>query len=239
MRLLNQQSLTAHTDTLFRAAWVLCGSREDAEDLVQETFARVLARPRMLQGERSDRAYLLRVLRNTFLTGLRDARRPAVTTATLDEATVADPRPRAAPESALQLGELYDTIAGLPERFRLALVAVDLLGLSYREAGDWLDVREETLTTRLFRARRLMARQFSGEPAAEPGPVAVGKGASGGLETQQLAPERRVDRKQQGERSSTRKPMPVTNAVGAARTFNNAPRRKAGQTDGATRGVIR
>ena len=38
-----------HIDRLFRAAWALCGSRQDAEDLVQETYARVLAKPRFLR----------------------------------------------------------------------------------------------------------------------------------------------------------------------------------------------
>jgi DNA-directed RNA polymerase specialized sigma24 family protein len=54
-------------DRLYRAAWALCGSREDTEDLVQETFARVLARPRVLSGD-DELYYLMRVLRNTFLT---------------------------------------------------------------------------------------------------------------------------------------------------------------------------
>ena len=47
MRTLDPQSLSKHIDRLYRAAWALCGSREDAEDLVQETFARVLSRPRV------------------------------------------------------------------------------------------------------------------------------------------------------------------------------------------------
>ena len=55
-----------HVDRLYRAAWALCGSREEAEDLVQETYARVLARPRLLRNE-DDLGYLLRALRNTFL----------------------------------------------------------------------------------------------------------------------------------------------------------------------------
>jgi len=68
MRTLDPQSLTTHVDRLYRAAWALCGSREDAEDLVQETFARVLSRPRVIHGD-DDLYYLMRVLRNTFLTG--------------------------------------------------------------------------------------------------------------------------------------------------------------------------
>jgi RNA polymerase sigma-70 factor (ECF subfamily) len=168
LRLLDPQSLTRHTDRLYRAAWALCGSRDDAEDLVQETFARVLARPRLLRGEEAEVAYLLRVLRNTFLTSRRDASRRPVTAATLEDVVVADPRPTLAPEQALEVGEVYGAIAGLPEHYRLALVAIDLLGLSYREAARALNVREQTITTRLFRARRLVARRFSTDTAVEP-----------------------------------------------------------------------
>jgi DNA-directed RNA polymerase specialized sigma24 family protein len=69
-RPLDPAGLGDHLDRLYRAAWALCGSREDAEDLVQETYARVLARPRLLRNE-DDLGYLLRALRNTFLTQKR------------------------------------------------------------------------------------------------------------------------------------------------------------------------
>jgi len=65
-RSLDPARLGDHLDRLYRAAWALCGSREDAEDLVQETYARLLARPRLLRSE-DDLGYLLRALRNTFL----------------------------------------------------------------------------------------------------------------------------------------------------------------------------
>ena len=174
MHTLDPQSLSKHVDRLYRAAWVLCGSREDAEDLVQETFAKVLARPRVLQGE-DDLYYLMRVLRNTFLTNIRTASRRPVTVATLEDVTAADPRPTTRPDRALEVQELYSTIAELPEDFRLALVAVDVLGLSYREAGKALKVREATLTTRLFRARRQVARKL--EIPEDPGTAGSG-GAS-------------------------------------------------------------
>ena len=64
------------------------------------------------------------------------------------------------PEQALEVQEIYATIAELPEDFRLALVAVDVLGLSYREAARALRVREATLTTRLFRARKQVAERL-------------------------------------------------------------------------------
>ena len=79
-------------DRLYRAAWGLCGSREEAEDLVQETFAHVLAKPRMLRGD-GDLSYLMRVLRNTFLTGRRTAGRRPVTAATLEDLSAGQPRP--------------------------------------------------------------------------------------------------------------------------------------------------
>src|SRR5919199_4986246 len=76
-RVLDPERLGDHLDRLYRAAWALCGSREEAEDLVQDTYLRVLARPRFLRRE-EDLAYLLRALRNTFLAGRRSLRARAV-----------------------------------------------------------------------------------------------------------------------------------------------------------------
>jgi RNA polymerase sigma-70 factor (ECF subfamily) len=161
MALLDPQALPAHTDRLYRAAWALCGSPHDAEDLVQETFARVLARPRFLRGQ-DELAYLMRTLRNTFLIQRRTAsRRPQITAKTLDEIEAADPRSADRPEEAAQTREVFATIATLADNQRLALVAVDVVGLSYREAADALGTREETIAVRLFRARERMARELT------------------------------------------------------------------------------
>src|SRR5215468_7032298 len=108
-RTLDPARLGDHLDRLYRAAWALCGSREDAEDLVQETYARVLARPRLLRHE-DDVGYLLRALRNTFLNQRRtESRRlrPAPLPDELD--SIADPR-APQPESALEAGEVYAAI---------------------------------------------------------------------------------------------------------------------------------
>jgi RNA polymerase sigma-70 factor (ECF subfamily) len=184
MHTLDPQALTQHVDRLYRAAWALCGSREVAEDLVQETFARVLARPRVLRGDADGELYyLLRVLRNTFLTTRRTASRRPQTVATLDDVAVADPTPRGRPEHALEVSEVYETIAQLPEDFRLAIVAVDVLGLSYREASRALHVREATITTRLHRARKQIAeRLLPGDPAQDPAPPADGAGPGAGTD---------------------------------------------------------
>jgi RNA polymerase sigma-70 factor, ECF subfamily len=153
---LDPQSLPSYVDRLYRAAWALCGSPHEAEDLVQETFVRVLARPRQLRGD-DELAYLMRVLRNTFLDSRRTASRRPQVAAALEELELADDRSAERPEQALEARELYEAIAQLPEDFRLALVAVDIVGLSYSEAGRALRAREATITTRLHRARRRIA----------------------------------------------------------------------------------
>src|SRR5690349_22388707 len=83
-RELDPETLGDHIDRLYRAARSLCGSREEAEDLVQETFARVLRKPRMLRND-DDIGYLLRVLRNTYVSTRRTAARRPQTTALPDD----------------------------------------------------------------------------------------------------------------------------------------------------------
>jgi RNA polymerase sigma-70 factor (ECF subfamily) len=162
MKRLDPNVLVAHRGRLLRAAWALCGSRESAEDLVQETIARILSRPRFLRG-RDELAYLMQALRNTFVTSTRTAaRRPFVVT-TLDELDAADRRTAARPEEAVIAAQVFPAIAQLPESFRLALVAVDIAGLSYREAALALGAPEGTITTRLYRARQRVARELDPE----------------------------------------------------------------------------
>lgn len=155
VRVLDPDRLGDHLDRLYRAALALSGSRERAEDLVQDTYVRVLSRPRFLRKD-DELGYLLRVLRNTFFSQYRrDRRRPALATADeLDR--IKDPT-AAEPQAAAEAHLVYQTIAGLPQDFRDALVAVDVLGLRYREAAQALGVKEATLTTRLFRARKRVA----------------------------------------------------------------------------------
>lgn len=152
---LDPQSLGDHIDRLFRAAWGLCGSREEAEDLVQETFTRVLSKPRYLRGE-DDLGYLLRVLSNVHISSHRRRMRRPREVAMPDDIALADLR-SPTPERHLESAELYAAIAALPADFRDAVVAVDLMGLSYREAARALRTREATLTTRVHRGRRRLA----------------------------------------------------------------------------------
>jgi RNA polymerase sigma-70 factor (ECF subfamily) len=154
-------------DRLYRAAWALCGSPHDAEDLVQETFARVLAKPRFLR--RSDSApYLMQALRNTYLTSLRTAgRRPRTAELPVEESSTLESS-LARPDVALEQSAVFEAISALPDDFREALVAVDIVGLSYREAGRTFGVPEATITSRLFRARQRVARSLGGHRGGSP-----------------------------------------------------------------------
>lgn len=154
-RLLDPEKVGDHLDRLYRAARAYTGSHDAAEDLVQETYLRVLSRPRFLRGG-DDLGYLLRVLRNTFISQYRRASsRPGPATADEPE-WVADeltPGPHEVVESRL----VYDAIAALPPDFRDALVAIDVVGLRYHEAAKALKIPAGTLTTRVFRARKRVA----------------------------------------------------------------------------------
>jgi RNA polymerase sigma-70 factor, ECF subfamily len=165
-RLLEPESLGDHLDRLYRAALAYCkGSHARADDLVQDTYLRVLSRPRFVRGD-DDLAYLLRVLRNTYISQLRSAAsRPPLATGDepdwIEDGSV--PQPHDIVESRL----VYEVIAELPPDFRDALVAVDVVGLRYREAAHALGVPESTLTTRLFRARERAAKALGPELSAE------------------------------------------------------------------------
>src|SRR5687767_15294337 len=102
--------LADHLDRLYRAAWALCGSREDAEDLVQETYARVLAKRRDVATDADALPYLLTVLRNTFVSSLRSrSRRPRTAPLEDFEASLAAPS-SAAPATALAAREVFGAI---------------------------------------------------------------------------------------------------------------------------------
>jgi RNA polymerase sigma-70 factor, ECF subfamily len=156
-RPLDPALLGDHVDRLYRAAWALCGSREDAEDLVQETYARVLARPRFLRGG-DELAYLLGALRRTFVLMRRtESRRPRAVELP-EHVEFVETRTSGDPESAFEAGRVYAAISSLEPQFRNVLVAVDVVGLSYEEAARSLDVPVGTVMSRLYRARQRVVR---------------------------------------------------------------------------------
>jgi RNA polymerase sigma-70 factor (ECF subfamily) len=147
-------------DRLHRAAWAMCGSPHDADDLVQETFAGFLARPRTLRGS-DPLPYLMRALRNTYATSVRTAsRRPRTTALPADESSTMESSV-GRPDTALEQRATLEAISALPDQFRRALVAVDVVGLSYGEAAGALRTRETTIASRVFRARGRVAEALA------------------------------------------------------------------------------
>jgi RNA polymerase sigma-70 factor (ECF subfamily) len=120
---------------------------------VQETFANVLKRPRLVRHD-DEVGYLLRALRNTHRNQFRTAARRPATRQLLDN----DVPP--AHDNDLSARDIFQAIASAPAHYREAVVAVDVIGLSYREAARSLRTREATITTRLHRGRQHVARQL-------------------------------------------------------------------------------
>jgi RNA polymerase sigma-70 factor, ECF subfamily len=155
-RVLNPDRLSDYIDRLYRAAWALCGSRHDAEDLVQETLVNVLKRPRLLRDD-NEISYLMRALRNTYASRYRrTAGRPI-------ERRLFEDDVLPVPDDAMTAREIMAAIASAPAVYRDAVIAVDLLGLSYREAARSLHTREATIATRLHRGRQHVALELTNE----------------------------------------------------------------------------
>jgi RNA polymerase sigma-70 factor, ECF subfamily len=157
MPVLDPQAAAAHRTRLNRLAFSLCGSAQLADDLTQETYLRVLARPRRLRGHAGEFPYLARTLRNVLNDHRRAQRRqPALVS---DDQLADTPQVRADgdPMHAVRAAEVYAAIAALPEPWRDVITAVDLAGLSYSEASHALSVPPGTVMSRLHRARARLA----------------------------------------------------------------------------------
>jgi RNA polymerase sigma-70 factor, ECF subfamily len=152
---LDPNRLPDYIDPLYRAAWAFCGSPHDADDLVQETFVKVLKRPRLIR-DGNELSYLMRALRNTYSTHYRVVARHPTRELYDDDVVSTD-------ESTIRARELMEAISSAPPLFRDAVIAVDVLGLSYREAARSLETVEATITSRLYRGRQHVARALTDE----------------------------------------------------------------------------
>jgi RNA polymerase sigma-70 factor, ECF subfamily len=150
--LLDADSALRHLDRLNAAAVALTGNRADAEDLVQETYLTLLRRPRRIHGG-SELAYLMTMLRNRFIDECRTAARRQMSVALYEADDQPDPRAGLRPDRLAEDREVLDAVHALDPPFRETVVAVDVLGLSYKEAAAALAVPIGTVMSRLARGR--------------------------------------------------------------------------------------
>src|SRR5690242_11571076 len=161
----------AHLSGLYYAALRLTGRAADAEDLVQETYTRGYAAFDRFTLGTNARAWLYRIMNNTFLTqvGRAEARRTRSFSAT-SPADIASWEAPAADPAEILLDRTLDArlsaaLRELPPDFRSAIVAVDVGGFSYEEAAGMLGCPVGTVRSRLYRARSLLrARLTEGMP---------------------------------------------------------------------------
>lgn len=168
LRRLDPERAGDHIDRLYRTAVVMCGSPTLAEDLVQETYLKVLSRPRFLR-RGDDLGYLLRALRNAWYNHLRSqGSRPQQAELAAPEKLVSS-LGAADPQLSLEAREVLAAVAELPEDYRDAVGAVDVGGLSYTEAAKALGVPEGTIMSRLSRGRDAVAKALGEYPSPSGG----------------------------------------------------------------------
>lgn len=147
---------------LRRAALRLTRNPSDADDLVQETALRAFRFWDHYRPGSNLRAWLHRILINTFVNGYRRGRRERELLAQL-AAERAAPARDDEPE-ALRAGlcdEVSGSLAALTPEYRAVLWAVAVDGLSYREAAERLGCPQGTIMSRLYRARRVMQQALA------------------------------------------------------------------------------
>lgn len=149
-------------------------NRQEAEDLVQETYLKAVRNLHRYRDDGSCKAWLFRILTNTFIDRYRKNQRgPRSVEFEDDGATgmyeeVETPEPAAEPADQLadqplqeflskfMVDEVKGAVDGLPDIFREAIVLRDIQGLTYQEVADSLEIPIGTVMSRLYRGRRLL-----------------------------------------------------------------------------------
>lgn len=160
-----------HMDMLYAVALRLTRNPTDAQDLTQNTVVKALRFHNKFKEGTYIKAWLLTILRNTFINEYRrQARRPTLVELTGTEASESegpDPEVRFAPKRGKtgDLMELLDdrvkeAIEALPDDFRVAVVMADLEDKSYKEIAEAMDCPLGTVMSRLYRGRRLLRQRL-------------------------------------------------------------------------------
>ncbi|MFM7508279.1 MAG: sigma-70 family RNA polymerase sigma factor [Actinomycetota bacterium] len=174
-RSLFSEQATPFIDQLYGAALRMTRNPADAEDLVQETFIRAYRGYEGFQDGTNLRAWLFRILTNTFINSYRAAqRRPEQSE--LDDVEELYLYRRIGGLEAASLGrsaedelmdlftdtQIHDALDALPEQFRLAVLLADVEGFSYKEIAEILGVPIGTVMSRLHRGRRALQKSLYG-----------------------------------------------------------------------------
>jgi RNA polymerase sigma-70 factor (ECF subfamily) len=160
------------SDQVYRVARRLVGSREEAEDLVQQTYERAFRSWQSYTPGTNMRAWLLRILTNLNIDrGRRQQRTPQTTS--IDEAAdyflynsleAATPEENPDEERVLEKlsqDSIVEALADVPHDFRDTLVLVDIGEFSYADAAQILDIPIGTVMSRLHRGRRILKKNLA------------------------------------------------------------------------------
>jgi RNA polymerase sigma-70 factor (ECF subfamily) len=160
-------------DQVYRVARRMVGTREEAEELVQDTYARAFRSWRSFTPGTNMRAWLLRILTNLNTDrGRRIQRSPDLQPLEETDYYLANKLAAVEGEQALDQervveklsqGSIVDALAALPHDFRDVVVLVDLGEFSYADAAQILDVPIGTVMSRLHRGRRILKHQLAEE----------------------------------------------------------------------------
>lgn len=175
-----KEEAVQYLDALYRTAVRLTHNAADAEDLVQETYVRALGALDQFEQGTNLRAWLFRILMNTFINHYRRRQRQPLATSldAMSDFTLhqhrADPQqhlPEEQPEQAvldqLAVEEVLRAIDALPLEFRQVVWLADVEGFRYREIADILKIPIGTVMSRLHRARRRL-QEVLAPAAAQP-----------------------------------------------------------------------
>ncbi|HEX3055255.1 MAG TPA: sigma-70 family RNA polymerase sigma factor [Gaiellaceae bacterium] len=158
------------SDQVYRVARHLAGSREEADDLVQETYTRAFRSWRSYQPGTNLRAWLLRILTNLNIDrGRRAQRTPPMQGLEAndyflyDRLTESDGAPSDEERVVERLSQddIVAALASVPHDFRDVIVLVDIGDFSYQDAAQILDIPIGTVMSRLHRGRRVLKRELA------------------------------------------------------------------------------
>lgn len=163
-----------HLDALHGAAYRLARNPRDAEDLVQEALLRAYKFWDTFEQGSNCRAWLLRILTNTYINEYQRRRRQrevldaataeqgAVDGVLIHEAALIQRHPEGVLLDRSVSDDVQRALDALPADFRTAVVLCDVEGLSYKEIADVMDCPVGTVMSRLFRGRRLLETALRG-----------------------------------------------------------------------------